>query len=151
MLIKVSKASDCHESDVTPESLYLSRRKVLGVTVTGLALGSLPQWTSAGDAARYPDVEPGKASSWFSEKLAATQWGAVSVKDEAITPFQDATHYNNFYEFGTDKGDPAANAGTLKTEPWLVVVDGEVGKPGRYALEDFMKPYQLEERIYRLR
>lgn len=77
--------------------------------------------------------------------------GAVNVKDEAITPFKDATHYNNFYEFGTDKGDPAANAGALKTEPWSVVVDGEVGKPGRYALEDFMKPYQLEERIYRLR
>ena len=79
------------------------------------------------------------------------EWGAVNVKDEAITPFKDATHYNNFYEFGTDKGDPAANARALKTQPWTVVVDGEVGKPGRYALEDFMKPYQLEERIYRLR
>jgi sulfoxide reductase catalytic subunit YedY len=75
----------------------------------------------------------------------------VTAKDESITPFKDATHYNNFYEFGTDKGDPAANSGSLKTEPWSVVVDGEVGKPGRYALEDFMKPYQLEERIYRLR
>jgi sulfoxide reductase catalytic subunit YedY len=151
MLIKVSRASDCHESDVTPESFYISRRKVLGATVAGLALGSLPRWSVADEAARYPDVEPGKAPAWFSEKLPATQWGAVSVKDEAITPFKDATHYNNFYEFGTDKGDPAVNAGALKTEPWSIVVDGEVGKPGRYALEDFMKPYQLEERIYRLR
>jgi sulfoxide reductase catalytic subunit YedY len=151
MLIKVPKASDCHESDVTPEPFYLSRRHVLGAAVAGLAVNSLPRWAVAAEAARYPDVEPGKAPSWFDEKLPATRWGAVSVKDEAITPFKDATHYNNFYEFGADKGDPAANAGALKTEPWSVVVDGEVGKPGRYALEDFMKPYQLEERIYRLR
>ncbi len=151
MLIKVPKASDCHESDVTPESLYLSRRNVLGAAMAGLAVSSLPRWAVADEAARYPDVEPGKAPSWFAEKLPSTQWGAVSVKDEAITPFKDATHYNNFYEFGADKGDPAANAGALKTQPWTVVVDGEVGRPGRYALEDFMKPYQLEERIYRLR
>jgi sulfoxide reductase catalytic subunit YedY len=123
----------------------------LGAAVAGLAVSGLPRWAVADEAARYPDVEPGKAPSWFSEKLPSTKWGAVNVKDEAITPFKDATHYNNFYEFGTDKGDPAANAGSLKTEPWTVVVDGEVGKPGRYALEDFMKPYQLEERIYRLR
>jgi sulfoxide reductase catalytic subunit YedY len=151
MLIKVPKASDCHESDVTPESLYLSRRNVLGAAVAGLAISGLPRWASAEDTARYADVEPGRAPPWFSEKLPSTKWGAVNVKDEAITPFKDATHYNNFYEFGPDKGDPAANAGTLKTAPWTVVVDGEVGKPGRYALEDFMKPYQLEERIYRLR
>lgn len=151
MLIKVPKASDCHESDITPESIYLSRRTVLGAAAGGLALGALPQWAVAGEAARYPDVDPGRAPSWFNEKLPSTKWGVVNVRDEAITPFKDATHYNNFYEFGTDKGDPAANAGTLKTEPWTVVVDGEVGKPGRYALEDFMKPYELEERIYRLR
>ena len=151
MLIKIPKASDCHESDVTPESCYLSRRHVLGAAVGGLALSGLPRWASANEAGRYSDVEPGKAPSWFSEKLPSARWDAVTVKDEAITPFKDATHYNNFYEFGTDKGDPAANAGALKTEPWTVVVDGEVGKPGRYALEDFMRPYQLEERIYRLR
>ena len=151
MLFKFPKSSDCPESDVTPESLYISRRSVLGSAVSVMAASSLPRWASADDVARYPDVEPGKAPAWFNEKLPATRWGAVNVKDESITPFKDATHYNNFYEFGTDKGDPAANAGALKTEPWSVVVDGEVGKPGRYALEDLMKPYQLEERIYRLR
>lgn len=151
MLIKISKTSDCHESDVTPESIYLSRRNVLGVALGGLALSGLPRWAGADEVVRYADVEPGKAPSWFSEKLPSTRWDAVTVKEEAITPFKDATHYNNFYEFGADKGDPAANAGALKTEPWTVVVDGEVGKPGRYALEDFMRPYQLEERIYRLR
>ncbi|MGO4004520.1 protein-methionine-sulfoxide reductase catalytic subunit MsrP [Pseudomonas fluorescens] len=151
MLFKFPQSSDCHESDVTPESLYLSRRRVLAGAATAMAVSSLPGWASADDLARYPGVEPGAAPDWLAQKLAATRWGAVKVEDEAITPYTDATHYNNFYEFGADKGDPAANAGTLKTAPWSVVVDGEVGKPGRYALEDFIKPYQLEERIYRLR
>ena len=152
MLIKVPKASDCHESDVTPESFYLSRRNVLGAAVAGLAVSSLPRWAGCRRCCALCRMSslarrlPGLPKSFLLLK-----WGAVNVKDEAITPFKDATHYNNFYEFGTDKGDPAANAGALKTEPWSVVVDGEVGKPGRYALEDFMKPYQLEERIYRLR
>ncbi|MGF6592991.1 protein-methionine-sulfoxide reductase catalytic subunit MsrP [Pseudomonas sp. 2835] len=151
MLIKLPKASDCKESDVTPESLYVSRRAMLGGSLAAIAATALPRWANAADPSRYVDVEAGRAPSWFSDKLVATKWQAVTAPGEATTPFKDATHYNNFYEFGTDKGDPAANAGSLKTEPWTVVVDGEVGKPGRYALEDFMKPYQLEERIYRLR
>ena len=151
MLIKLPKASDSKESDVTPESFYLSRRALLGSSLGGLAVGALAPWANADVAARYADVEPGKAPQWFVEKLPQTQWQAVTVQGEAITPFKDATHYNNFYEFGTDKGDPAQNAGGMKTELWSIVIDGEVGKPGRYALEDFMKPYQLEERIYRLR
>ncbi|NAS69764.1 mononuclear molybdenum enzyme YedY, partial [Pseudomonas syringae pv. actinidiae] len=147
MLIKLPSASGSKESDVTPESIYLSRRTLLASSLAGLAVTALPRWASAADASRYADVEAGKAPGWFADKLPSTQWQAVNVKDDAITPFKDATHYNNFYEFGTDKGDPAKNAGSLKTEPWTVVIDGEVGKPGRYALEDFMKPYQLEERI----
>jgi sulfoxide reductase catalytic subunit YedY len=152
MLIKIPSASDCKESDVTPESLYLSRRTLLGSSLAGLAVSAMPSWAAAAaDPSLYPDVEPGKAPGWLTEKLSSTQWQAVSVKGEAITPFKDATTYNNFYEFGTGKGDPASNAGSLKTEPWSVIIDGEVGKPGTYNLEDFMKPYQLEERIYRLR
>ncbi|PWB31225.1 protein-methionine-sulfoxide reductase catalytic subunit MsrP [Pseudomonas sp. SDI] len=151
MLIKLPRASDCKESEVTPESFYLSRRALLGGSLAALAASGSPRWAHAAEASRYADVEAGSAPAWFTEKLSSTQWQAVTVKGEAITPFKDATHYNNFYEFGTDKGDPAAHAGALVTTPWTVVVDGEVGKPGRYALEDFMKPYQLEERIYRLR
>lgn len=151
MLIQIPLASACKESDVTPESIYLSRRAVLAASLAGLAVSALPAWALAADPSQYAGVEAGNASDWFKGKLPSTQWQAVTVKDEAITPFKDATHYNNFYEFGTDKGDPAKNAGSLKAEPWTVVIDGEVGKPGRYALEDFMKPYQLEERIYRLR
>lgn len=150
MLIKSSRPSDCHESEVTPESLYLSRRRFLAGTAAAVAVSALPR-LSVAEQGRYADVNAASTPAWLMEKLAATQWDAVTVKDEAVTPFNDATHYNNFYEFGPDKGDPAANAGVLKTEPWSVVIDGEVGKPGKYALEDFVKPYQLEERIYRLR
>jgi sulfoxide reductase catalytic subunit YedY len=151
MLIKLPRSSECKASEITPEGLYLSRRTVLGGSLAGLALGALPSLGHAAEVSRYADVEAGAAPAWISDKLAATRWQAVTVKDEAITPFKDATHYNNFYEFGPDKGDPAANGDSLQTEPWSVVIDGEVGKPGRYALEDFVKPYQLEERIYRLR
>ncbi|MGE8415029.1 MAG: protein-methionine-sulfoxide reductase catalytic subunit MsrP [Pseudomonas sp.] len=151
MLFKFPKSSDCKAVDITPESFYLSRRALLGGAAAGIAAAALPRWGRAGEAGRYADVEPGRMPAWFAEKLPATRWQAVVARGEAVTPFKDATHYNNFYEFGTDKGDPAANAGGLKTEPWSVVVDGEVARPGRYALEDFIKPYQLEERIYRLR
>ena len=71
--------------------------------------------------------------------------------DEKQTSKADATTYNNFYEFGTDKDDPAAYAGALTTEPWSIKVDGLVAKPATYALEDILKPVTLEERIYRLR
>ncbi len=151
MLIKLPRSSDCASAQVTPEHIYLSRRSMLGGTLAGLALGALPGLAGAAEPSFYADAAGGAAPAWFTDKLGATRWQAVTVKGEAITPFKDATHYNNFYEFGPDKGDPAANAGSLKTEPWSLVVDGEVAKPGRYALEDFVKPYQLEERIYRLR
>ncbi|UVN45079.1 protein-methionine-sulfoxide reductase catalytic subunit MsrP [Pseudomonas mosselii] len=151
MLIKLPRSSDCKSSEITPEGFYLSRRKLLGASLAGAALGALPRLGAAAEVSRDADVEAGSAPGWFTDKLGATRWQAVTVSGEAITPFKDATHYNNFYEFGPDKGDPAANAGSLKTEPWSLVVDGEVAKPGRYALEDFIKPYQLEERIYRLR
>ncbi|WP_263144612.1 protein-methionine-sulfoxide reductase catalytic subunit MsrP [Pseudomonas sp. RIT-PI-AD] len=149
MLIKIPAASRSHESDVTPESLYLSRRAFMAVSGALAAGLALP--VTAAEISRYEGVDPAKAPQWFTEKLPSAQWQAITAGDEATTPYRDATHYNNFYEFGTDKGDPASNAGALQTEPWQVVVDGEVGKPGTYSLEDLMKPHGLEERIYRLR
>jgi sulfoxide reductase catalytic subunit YedY len=71
--------------------------------------------------------------------------------DEERTSLEDATRYNNFYELGTGKGDPRRNADELHTRPWSVVVDGEVGKPGRVPLEELLRPHPLEERVYRLR
>jgi len=71
--------------------------------------------------------------------------------DEEPTPFEDATHYNNFYEFGTDKTDPQRYAGSLRTRPWSVAISGEVAKPGTLDLDDLLRPHTPEERIYRLR
>ena len=76
---------------------------------------------------------------------------APPADDLKPTPYKDITSYNNFYEFGSSKTDPAENAGSLKTKPWTVTVEGHCEKPGQYALEDFLAPHPPEERIYRLR
>jgi sulfoxide reductase catalytic subunit YedY len=83
-------------------------------------------------------------------KLAGVRASAYKL-DEEKTAFKDATTYNNFYEFGTGKADPAANAGGLKTRPWTVTVEGEVGHPKTYDIEALLKLAPLEERVYRLR
>ena len=75
---------------------------------------------------------------------------AFAVKDE-LTPKKLVTTYNNFYEFGTDKASPARYAGSLRTRPWTVRVDGECRRQGDFPLDDLVKPQALEERVYRLR
>lgn len=115
-------------SDVTPERDYLNRRHVLGL---GAALAAAPLF--AGPALALA----GKASAYST--------------DEKPNSFEDITNYNNFYEFGTGKTDPAENAGSLKTAPWSIKVSGMVDKPGDYGVEDLAPDAALEERIYRLR
>jgi sulfoxide reductase catalytic subunit YedY len=87
---------------------------------------------------------------WAGNKIENYTKSKFSLKEKP-TPYEYVTTYNNFYEFGTSKGDPAVRAHLLKTKPWSVTVEGEVGKPGVYDLEDILKRQQLEERIYRLR
>lgn len=150
MLIKIRRQSDCLESQVTPEPLYLSRRSLLGTSAIAAAAAAIPSrgWAAA---ERYADVEPAAAPEWFLAKLKSAQWASGLPAGEAITPFADASSYNNFYEFGPDKADPSRHAPKLVVEPWTVQVDGEVGRPGSYSVEDLFSPDQLEERIYRLR
>lgn len=149
MLIRIPVSGECRESEVTPEPAYLSRRQVLGgAALSGVAI-AMPSLVNASE--RYPGVTAATAPKWFAEKLANTRWQAAVPDGEAITPFTDATQYNNFYEFGPNKGDPARHASALKVEPWAVLVDGEVDRPGRYSLEDLFSEGRLEERIYRLR
>lgn len=148
MLIKSPPASAARDSDITPEAVYLSRRAFMAAAGGLAAMGALPL---RAESQRYADVEPAEAPAWFADKLAAVRWGAVTPGEEALTPFKDVTHYNNFYEFGTSKGDPARYADGLEVEPWSVMVDGAVAKPGLVSLEDLVRPHQLEERIYRLR
>ncbi|HEX2839842.1 protein-methionine-sulfoxide reductase catalytic subunit MsrP [Hyphomicrobium sp.] len=128
MLIR--KASDIPSSEITPHSVYLRRREFLGASLGLAALAAFPDATRAAQIAA--------AKSPYST-------------DETPTRRADATSYNNFYEFGTDKADPSAKAGSLKTSPWSVKIDGLVGKPATYTLEDILKPVTLEERIYRMR
>ena len=124
-------------SQITPESVFLNRRTVLQAAV---AAGLLPSIMSSVEAATMP------ASGVFDD---VKKWSG-STTDKANT-FQDITTYNNYYEFGTGKSDPAANAHTLKTSPWSVQVTGEAARTGTFTLEDILKPHDLEERIYRHR
>jgi sulfoxide reductase catalytic subunit YedY len=132
-------------SEITPQAVYEERRRLLKTLAAGAAGSVLAAW--AARDARAAFAGPGK-----NPKLAAgpSAVAGASVM-EKVTDYQDATTYNNFYEFGTDKSDPARNAHTLKTQPWTVTVEGEVKKPKTFGLDELMKLSAMEERIYRLR
>lgn len=142
MLIR--RPSDIPSSEITPENIYLRRREFMSRTAWTLGSALAVPYLSAGES-----VSQGLRPLDYRKASASSAPGFFT--SESMTPFDDVTHYNNFYEFGYDKGDPAANAGALKTSPWHVVIEGEVEKPGNYALEDLLKGTALEERIYRLR
>ena len=148
MLIR--RAADIPTSDVTDEQVYLHRRefmKVAGATAVTGALGALVG--ACGEAPSAASLSSTAASDGQTP-LANVQPKVVST-DEKLNSFEDITSYNNFYEFGTGKNDPARYSGSLKTSPWTVKIDGLCNKPASYQLEDLIKPHQLEERIYRLR
>jgi len=141
MLVK--KAPDIPSSEITDKKLYLRRREFIqaaAVTAVGAAAGTLGLVSS--EAATWPRVKIPNIQKAPSPTLTTT---------EKPNSYQDIATYNNFYEFGTDKGDPSENAGGLKTKPWTVKVEGMVAKPGDYHLEDLIKPYALEDRVYRHR
>ena len=141
MLVK--KAADIRSSEITDRKLYLRRREFIqaaAVTAAGAAAAALvpgsadaaPNWPRI----KIPNVQNAQPAFTTTEKP---------------NSYQDVTTYNNFYEFGTEKEDPSNNAGSLKTKPWTVKVDGLVNKPADYQLEDLIKPYALEDRVYRHR
>jgi methionine sulfoxide reductase catalytic subunit len=118
------------DSEITPKELFYSRRQFIQLSAGATLAAMLP------------------ASLWASEKLAGKK-SAYTV-DEGLTPYKDVSSYNNFYEFGTSKEDPAVNAGSLKTRPWAVTVEGEVKKPKTFDIDELLKLAPIEERIYRL-
>ena len=129
-------------SDITDEKLYLDRRAFIsGAASAAVVGGALLGDVSAGDAA---------AVELPATPIAATRNPSFTVSDPP-TKVQDAITYNNFYEFGTDKGDPSANAHTLKTRPWTVKVDGLVAKAKTFDVDELLKAFPLEERVYLLR
>jgi len=125
------------------------RRALLLQMATGVAGLSMASWASRQALAQSASAieKPGKLATLLSKPSGVS--GAMVI--EKPTPYKDASSYNNFYEFGTDKADPAVNAHTLKTTPWTVEVEGLVKNPGKFALEDLLKLSPMEERIYRLR
>jgi sulfoxide reductase catalytic subunit YedY len=135
MLIK--KPSDILSSEITSESVYRSRREFLRTAAAG-AIGAF-----AGASLLSDDL-------WAQAALANVKKSPLSTTQPPHT-WEQITEYNNFYEFGIAKSDPARYAGQLKVKPWTVKVDGLVAKPADYAFDDLIKPHQLEERIYRFR
>jgi len=135
MLIR--KPSSFRSSEITPKDVYLNRRRFLtglpmaGAAVRGIGAAFLATTASAAK------LELGKSP--------------LSTTGEKLTPLNDVTHYNNFYEFGTGKGDPSQNSQRYKTSPWTVSVEGLVAKPRKFDLDQILKLAPLEERIYRMR
>ena len=129
-------------SEITSRTDYLNRRAVLRQFVGGVAAAA---W--AGREALAQSSGPGKLPALPAVR--GTVSGALSM--EKPTSYQDVTSYNNFYEFGTDKSDPAQYAHSLKTRPWSVAVEGEVNKPGNWDIDALLKLAPMEDRIYRLR
>src|SRR6185369_3698816 len=137
MLIR--RAPDVRSSDITQEHLYWNRREWIAAAGTAFAAGAValgPRSLSALAQGKGPEA-------------IGTPYGLQ--KDDKPTPWEDITGYNNFYEFGTGKEDPAEYAKGFKPKPWTVKVDGMVKHAADYQLEDFIKPSKLEDRIYRHR
>ena len=132
-------------SEVTPRAAYEQRRQWLKLVAAGAAGTALATWAERD--ARASTTAPGKLAALPGAR--STVAGAVTM--ERLTSYQDVSTYNNFYEFGTDKSDPAKYAKSLKTRPWTVQVEGEVRKPGTYDIDALLKLAPMEERIYRMR
>ena len=148
MLIKTTGQGFIHSvsSEITPEAAYQSRRNLIRLMASGVAGAALASWASR-EALAQDWAAPGQHAALARSKTSVA--GALSL--EKVTEYKHASSYNNFYEFGTDKADPAKNAHTLKTSPWSVEIEGLVKKPGHHALEDLLKLSAQEERVYRLR
>ena len=148
MLIKNNAQGFVHPvaSEITSPLAYQSRRELIRLMASGVAGAALASWASR-EALAQAWTPPGQQAALTRGKTSVS--GALTM--EKVTEYKHASTYNNFYEFGTDKADPAKNAHTLKTSPWSVEIEGLVKKPGRLALEDLLKLSAQEERIYRLR
>ena len=140
MLIK--KPGDIKPSEITSKELYMNRRQfILAASATALSAGAVLSGLDASLSTQQVIA---------GEKLGDLRKSSFSTS-EKLNSFKDITTYNNFYELGTDKSDPAENAKYLTTRPWTVAVEGEVKKPKSYDIDALTKVAPLEERIYRLR
>ena len=130
MLIR--RPPDIKASEITPEALYLRRREFIAAAGAAVAFAVLPRavW--------------GLPGTWHPAS-------GIPQREDKLTPFQDVTTYNNYYEFGTGKDDPAHNAGSFRTRPWTVEIGGEVARPARYDVDEILRRFPPQERVYRMR
>jgi sulfoxide reductase catalytic subunit YedY len=144
MLFKRRKPwDDVSSSEITPESVYLDRRRFIGASA-GIAAA----------AALAPADAQATVRGRLRRAQEAPRVGEVTMGDELrdeLTSYEHVTTYNNFYEFGVNKEDPARNSGDFDPEPWTVRVEGHVKHAGTYSVEDLIRPDDVEDRIYRLR
>jgi len=134
----IQRASDIPSSEVTSENVYRNRREFIRDASVVLA------------TAAVSPIIPGYAARSASSEPAQSRPGPYDTT-EKVTPYEDATTYNNYYEFGSDKDAPSKNAGNLRVKPWTVSVEGLVKKPATYDLDDLIKGLKLEDRVYRMR
>src|SRR5262249_11011454 len=134
--------------EITPEPLYLRRREFLRdsalFTATSVGVGSTLLWLMRGLRAADRSARRPGGGIWLDFRSAARGGYAL---DEASTPYEDVTTYNNFYEFGVEKSDPVARAQALRVEPWTLSVEGEVAKPQTIGIDQLVQWFPLEERV----
>jgi methionine sulfoxide reductase catalytic subunit len=139
MIIRVRKPSDVPSSEITPEDVYVNRRTFIRDAAAGAA------------ALAFAPSVLGASESATRQQIPARFQNMKSELGEDLNSYEDVTTYNNFYEFGTDKRDPAKNSGPFQPNPWTVSISGHVNKPGDYQLEDFLAEQNIEDRVYRMR
>jgi sulfoxide reductase catalytic subunit YedY len=141
----IMKPRDIPSSEITPREVFRARRRFLAAAGLGAAAAAAGAAGRGAYAATPDGGAPGKLPALPARK------NAQFSTSERLTPYKDVTTYNNFYEFGTSKSDPAEYAGSLRTRPWNVAVEGEVVKPRSFGIEELMKLAPMEERVYRHR
>ncbi|MGF1606962.1 MAG: protein-methionine-sulfoxide reductase catalytic subunit MsrP [Rhodothalassiaceae bacterium] len=156
MLIRTPQPWDIHESEATPEQLYVSRRALMrgiGAGAAALSLFGCGTSEAGANSAKFTRTDEGLFITHESDRplLSARVDRRFNPTDEAINSYAAITNYNNFYEFGIDKRAPARYADQLTTDPWSISIEGAVARPGRYAFDDLIDLKQAEQRIYRLR
>ena len=147
-------AKDPPASEITPEGLYMSRREFMRnavlFTATSAGVGGSLLWLMRGGRAEPRLSERARGTDASEQQLTIARYGSYTT-DELLTPYRDITSYHNFYEFGTDKSDPAEQAHTLRLRPWTLRIEGEVHRPQIVDMDQLLGWFPLEERIYRMR
>lgn len=136
----IRRPPDIPSSEITPQGVYVDRRRFIKEAAAGAAAAALVP--GALSALERPEAR---------QEIPARFRGMRSELDEELNSYEEITTYNNFYEFGTGKSDPARNSGDFRPRPWSVAIEGHVNKPGNYGLEDFLRPHAMEDRVYRMR